>query len=434
MAGIRSAYRGRMRLVWLACLGFGGLLAAAPQDPELNVNSRYVVETVIVAGDGWSTDLASEPNEKISVGLRRQILALIGTKLNPNLLDDLAARLRKEFQARAVSHRLKRGDQPDSVRVVFEIKVPPTRFDVSVPKFLYNAKQGWSGAVEGTGTIERNSFTLGLVSDQDELVERYTGLRARYENTRLGTDRVRLRFQFEDYHDQWNGATRNQLLLGGAPADLTSGVYRTRQNFEPVVSFVIAKPLTLSVGTSFERFEDQFPAANTEAANALLATLRYQWQLEDSDTRQDVDAGYSLHAATRILKSDFVYLRQQWTLHYTLRRGKHTVTDGVQFGFLSGHAPLFERYVAGDSTQLRGWNKYEIDPLGGNRIVTNSVDYRYGILDLFYDTGAVWDSGQPSIARHSVGAGFRQGPFFLAVAFPVREHRPDPIFMVGMNY
>jgi len=46
----------------------------------------------------------------------------------------------------------------------------------------------------------------------------------------------------------------------------------------------------------------------------------------------------------------------------------------------------------------------------------------------------VWDSGQPSIARHSVGAGFRQGPFFLAVAFPVREHRPDPIFMVGMNY
>ena len=71
MAGIRSAYRGRMRLVWLACLGFGGLLAAAPQDPELNVNSRYVVETVIVAGDGWSTDLASEPNEKISVGLRR---------------------------------------------------------------------------------------------------------------------------------------------------------------------------------------------------------------------------------------------------------------------------------------------------------------------------------------------------------------------------
>jgi hypothetical protein len=63
-----------MKFAWLACLLSGGLLFAAPPDPEANVNSRYTVESVIVAGDGWSTNLVSETNRKISPGLRQQIL------------------------------------------------------------------------------------------------------------------------------------------------------------------------------------------------------------------------------------------------------------------------------------------------------------------------------------------------------------------------
>ena len=45
---------------------------------------------------------------------------------------------------------------------------------------------------------------------------------------------------------------------------------------------------------------------------------------------------------------------------------------------------------------LRGWNKYDLDPLGGSRVVYNSLDYRYGMFDVFYDTGAIWDPGQDS--------------------------------------
>jgi outer membrane protein assembly factor BamA len=83
---------------------------------------------------------------------------------------------------------------------------------------------------------------------------------------------------------------------------------------------------------------------------------------------------------------------------------------------------------------LRGWNKYEIDPLGGNRMLHNSVEYRYGAFQVFYDSGAIWDPGQAVVARNSIGLGMRQGPFFVAMAFPLREGRVDPIFMVGMNY
>src|SRR5579859_2101441 len=166
-----------MRFAPLACLVVGSLLtptlfATGTEDPEANVNSRYTVETVIVRGDGWSTNLASDHDEKISSGLRAEITALIGTKLNASLLDELSSRLRKEFQARAVTHRVQRGDAPESVRVVFQIVQRPARFDVSVPKFLYASKQGWSGAVEGTATIRHNAVTFGLASDGDELVER----------------------------------------------------------------------------------------------------------------------------------------------------------------------------------------------------------------------------------------------------------------------
>jgi hypothetical protein len=362
-------------------------------------------------------------------------MALIGDKLNPATLDEIAKRLRREFDARAVTHRVLRGASPEYVRVVFELEYKPTRFDVSVPKFLYQGKQGWSGAIEGTATIHQNGFTFGLVSDGDELAERYAGLLARYENAHLGTERLRLRFEFESYHTQWNSATISQLVPATAadPAQ-TSGLYRTRQNFEPTLTIVLARPLTLTVGAGFQRFQVQYPAAHTETSNAVISALRYHRRLETAANQHELEAGYRLRAATKVLSSDFVFARHGWEFRYALSRGRHVLIDHVTAGLISGRAPLFERYFLGNSSTLRGWNKYDLDPLGGNRMVHNSVEYRYGWFQIFYDTGAIWDNGQPAGAKHSAGVGLRQGAFSLAVAFPIREGRAEPIFMVGMNY
>ena len=49
-----------MKFAWLGCFLFGSLLVAGTQDSETNVNTRYTVESVIVSGDGWSTNLASD--------------------------------------------------------------------------------------------------------------------------------------------------------------------------------------------------------------------------------------------------------------------------------------------------------------------------------------------------------------------------------------
>jgi outer membrane protein assembly factor BamA len=422
-----------MKYAWLGCLLVGGLLTAGTQDSEFNVNSRYTVEAVVVTGEGWTSNITADHDQdaKLSSGLRKEIRSLIGEKLNPTVLDDLAKRLRKEFHARTVQHRVLRGTSPDYVQVVFNVQLRPTRFDVSVPKFLYDSQQGWTGAIEGTASFKHHGLTAGIVSDGDELAERYAGFLARYENTRLGSDRVRLRFQFESYHEQWNG---NTLAEAPISQNVTSDVYRSRQNFEPQVTFALAKPLSLTVGTSFQQMENQYPAAHTEAANALITTLRYHRRLEGSDNQQDLDAGYNLRAATRLLGSDYLYARHRWELRYMLTHGKSVVIDNMTGGLIAGRAPLFERFILGNSTTLRGWNKYELDPIGGNRMVHNSVEYRYGVFQIFYDTGAVWDRTESAVLRHSVGLGLRQGQFSLAVAFPVRDGHIDPIFMVGMNY
>jgi hypothetical protein len=48
--------------------------------------------------------------------------------------------------------------------------------------------------------------------------------------------------------------------------------------------------------------------------------------------------------------------------------------------------------------------------------------------------GAIWNSGEAVVARKSVGIGVREGPFSVAVAFPLKEGRIDPVLMVSMNY
>jgi len=414
-----------MKFVWLSALLVGSLMAAGNEDAEANVNTRYTVETVSVSGEGWSTAPAVDRDPKLISGLRKEIASLIGEKLNPARLDDLAKRLRKELRARSVEHHVLRGKSPEYVEVVFSVEVPPNRFDVSVPKFLYQAKQGWSGAVEGTATVHNNGFTAGLVSDGDEIVERFTGVVARYESQPALDSRARLNFEFASYHELWNGAT-----VASAGADR---LYRTRQEFQPVLSVRVARPLELSFGASFESLGQQTPGASPLAANSLVAGARYSRQFEGASDLA-VEAAYDLRAGTRGIASDFAYTRHRWELRYRLSHGKHELVDDSWGGVILGTAPLFDRFVLGNSTSLRGWNKFDLDPLGGNRVVHNTVEYHYGVFQIFCDSGAIWNGGQPAVARGSVGVGLRQGVFSVAMAFPLREGRMDPVFMVGMNY
>jgi hypothetical protein len=407
-----------------------GAIASAQITPVVNVNSRYVVQSIEVSG---------HDEFNLSRILHEEIQNLIGENFDQSALDELSGRIKKELHAKSVSYRISRGDQPEYVKVNFEITRRSIELNVTVPKFLYHSKQGWTGVVEGVATSGPNSITFRLLSDDDELVERETGILARFERKRVGSDRVGLSFQFEGYHQGWSRSTllaEDQRLNGAAPApgDVL-GVYRNRQNLQPLVTIQLAKPLTLEAGVSFERFQDQFPAARTESTNAVVNTLRYHRLLEGSDAlKQVLDAGYSLRAATRILGGDFAYARHHWNVGYTFTRDHNTVLISFVGGFIIGQAPLFERYVLGNSSTLRGWNKYDIDPLGGSRVAHGSVEYRYRYFQIFYDAGAVWDRGEAATPHSSAGVGLRKDGFSVAVAFPIKDGRVEPVLIAGMNF
>lgn len=402
-----------------ACL-WGGNQESFLQPVEFNVNSQYTVESV---------ELPREVQSGISRGLRQDLERLIGQKFNPIALNDVARRVRDELNVSTVVPRLLRGTAPDQVKVVLD--VAGKRVDFSVPRFLYTSSQGLNGAVDGTIIAGDNRFTGGLISNGDDLVERYSGIRLRYEDRKLVWDRVRLRFEFDSYRDQWNSSTVKAI----AQDDSVPGLYRSRQNFEPLITIALANPLTVSFGAGFQRFQPDSPGAHTESANAAIAGLRYDRHFEGGLAEdQEIDAEYSLRAATRALDSDFGYTRHRWELRYTIISGRQSLSDEAVAGLIVGNAPLFERFEVGTSSMLRGWNRWELDPLGGSRVVHNSVDYRYGLFEAFYDAGAIWDSGEDVVVRHSLGVGIRKNAFQVAMAFPVKGGRVSPMLIVGMNY
>ncbi len=392
---------------------------------DLNVNSKYTVESVQVSG---------QKNWRISAALRKEVDKMVGSKLDYPALNRLAERIKKELHVPAVAINVAKGTVVDHVVVDFEVpKEREQPLEVNVAKFLYDSKLGWNAEGAGSTNFKGNTVTFGMISDNDSMIERFAGIKAKYERKHLGTDRLRLRFEFDSFHDQWNQAT---LVATSDEA----GIYRSRQVFTPEATLVIAAPLELDFGTSFSRFRPEQPGANTESSNAVVSTLRYhqRWgsaglTKNDADD-QELNASYSMRAGIRAFETDADFTRQMGQARYRFRHDHNTLEVGFVAGAINGDAPLFEKFVAGNATILRGWNKFELDPLGGSHIVTGSIDYGFHWLQVFYDTGAIWDTPQQRQQKQSVGAGFKADGFQLAVAFPVRSGRVEPVFYAGLNF
>ena len=399
---------------------------------DLNVNSRYTIESISFTG---------ERHYRLSTSAIQEMQRLIGSKLSTDAVMRLAGRIRNELRAHDVTFKVARGGAPEHVKVLLAVEKGGDNVDFSIPRFAYNSNQGWTAVGEATATIGANAITVGALTDGDTLAERFSGVKLKYNRLSLASDRVGLGFEFDAFHEQYDHATLT-ALDSGTNSSLGAGAYRSRFNFEPSATFVLAQPLTLTVGLSFEKLEPQLSAARSDSANAVINTLRYHRRWEASDaTNQELDAGYSLRAATKMLGTDLAYTRHAVNVRYDYRHDHQSVEVALVAGMISGQAPLFERFVLGNSSTLRGWNKYDIDPLGGNRAVHGSVTYGYHIMRVFYDAGAVWDSGTSPQPRHSVGIGvssglglFQKGAFLLAVAFPIRQGHADPVFIAGMNF
>jgi Omp85 superfamily domain len=400
----------------------GVALARVPQ-AETNVNSRYPVESVSIAGVSES---------KVSRVLADDMQKLVGNKYDPDAVDELARRLRKELHGHTVTVRVKRGEQSEHVKVVFDVeRVRERSFEASPPLFLYTTKDSFSGALVPDFETHHNYFSLGLVSSADELLERNSGVLLRYEHRKVGTDLLQVGLEYDYFHPSFQPETEAALAL----APEVPGIYRIREVFSPSISLLPIPDIKVTFGASLQTLQMQYPALHDQASNAYTFTVQFRRE-EGSrhGLRHSISADYSLRDATSSLESDFRYTRQFVAADYTLSTGRQSFEFHFQGGHTSGQPPLYERFSIGNATTLRGWDKFDVAPIGGTRLVYGSVEYRYRPLQLFYDFGTVWDPGQPVELKHSVGFGFRwRNGFFISLGVPLRFHSVTPVFMFGLR-
>jgi len=398
---------------------------------DRNVNSRYTVEDVEL--QGVSESLVSDET-------RRQMKDLVGSRMDDDRAENILRRLSRELRpSRVVTKRVVRGADRKYVRIIFDVeRAPYLNFTKLGNYFVGHSKQSVSLGVEVPIQKRNNRFTFGIVNDGDQLIERFSGYRLSFENIKAGTEHLGFRIEFHSYKDQWKEAT--QIALAASPQ--VPGIYRKRTGVEPTLTFAFDPRLHISIGASVDEMQFQYPAIHYQNANAGIAAVTFETDWEDSGSNDhNLSANYLARAATRNLDSDFIYTRHYGELSYKFTTRNNQFVATAMAGAINGTAPLFERFLLGNTSTLRGWNKYDLAPIGGDRLTYGSLEYRYSVFQLFYDAGSVWDKGNSHETSHAVGFGLHSrdddSQWFFTFGVPIRSGRIQPlkpVFMLGGRF
>jgi hypothetical protein len=400
------------------------------QGRDTNINSKYIVDTVEVRG---------VPDRDISPDLRQDLQTLAGKALDSEAADRLDQRLRSEFPQHDVSRRTSRAREQGHVTLVYVLSKAEwarwLRFEAIDGNALYHSDQGW-GAVLPLSFVSKDVLVMPVFAwdTADDLVEEYSGFGVRVESRRLGTDRLGFFFEWSTHDPKW----REPTLLALALNPQLPGAYGDRMSVTPLLKFAFLPQLSVAGGvgiTQLEPFADDLDL-RSQMANVAIGSIRYRQQWGGSSKRPAREAGatFTLRKGTTALESDFSYDRYLAEADYAHRFGKQRLIVSGMGGRITGSAPLFERFTLGDSRTLRGWNKYDINPAGGDRMFHTSVEYHVHDVLLFLDAGSVWNTGTEKRVRFSTGAGFSPGPLFMTLGFPLNTDEFRAIFTIGFRF
>src|SRR5437667_1242457 len=411
--------------------------------PGTNINERYAVAAVELEGVSRSL---------ISDALYDEMQRMVGQRLDHRQAELLRQRIESELGVRyTVVRKVRRSTTPRQLQITYEVSRNPLLPFRNPRTFAaYHSKEGFSFAFDVAPHLDHQrtqKLFVGAANGGDSLSERFAGFRIGYEDVKLATDRLGLRFDYATYHTQWNVHTFNaaQESVSGP------GLYRRRRSLEASLAFAIDAYFYVTTGITANELEMQSPTVHFEPVRAGKASLRYRRVFGDGDDKQGLAGGYEVRTGTRALDSNFVYTRHSWDAEYMFRHEKHVIATTFVAGRITGNAPLFERFSLGDVETLRGWNKYEIAPLGGSREAYGSLEYHFDHLLAFYDVGSIWDPGVSVKIKPSIGLGvgstvkgtwdtgkeqspFTLGDFSLILAVPFAEGKLQPTVMVMARF
>jgi hypothetical protein len=405
------------------------LVARISDEPDLaeNINTRYTVEGVEIRGIDES---------KISRSLRDRVHALVGRRLDHDEAEELRDLLEDEHPGYSVDRSISRGTERGRINVVFEfneregtrwIPFAPTR-----SKFVYHSEQGWTGGLDIPMGGRNHRVTAGFAfSNNDDLVEEYSGIHVAFESRKLATDRLGARVEIARFNNTW----REPTLFALAADPAIPEPYRTRLTVEPLVTFAPTPYVRVTGGVSLSELESLMHAPDSHNANAVVTRVDYdQRWYQTRNVMQRVEASYELRTSAEALESDLSYRRHLGKVRYRYSHRHNTVIADVAFGGITGNAPLFERFTLGDSSTLRGWNKFDIAPAGGDRLFNSSLEYRYHAIGAFLDAGSVWNHNGEMRFRLSSGFGVQHDNVFVTLAFPLNADDLNVTFTMGVRF
>jgi hypothetical protein len=397
------------------------------QDRESNVNERYPVERVEIRG---------EDADEISQELRDALRALEGRPLDSEEADRLETRIEEELPDHEVSRKVIRGSEPGQISVVFEVNLTESGrwipFERPSAKFVYHSKHGWGGYFGlPFGNRAFRLTPILAINNADDLIEQYSGFGVKLETRDLGTRRLGASLEWSAYEQDWEPETLTAVGLNPRIPQ----AYESRSTITPQLTFALSPRFRISGGVSISELDPLSGVPDSQMANAAVFSVGFaqRWK-DDSHSSHRVEALASLRKGTDTLESDLEYTRYFGQASYRARWDRHRLVLSGMGGDISGDAPLFERFSLGDSQTLRGWNKYDVAPAGGDRMVHGTFEYRYAGFALFLDTGAVWDRGLDPRVRVSAGAGFHEDNFFMTLGFPLNTGGVRAIFSMGIRY
>jgi hypothetical protein len=396
------------------------------QDRKANINARYLIERVEIRG---------VPETDLSAELRLEMQGLVGTPLGSGAVEQVEGKLRDALPDHEVRRRVVRGSRSGEIRLLFEVnKAESARwlhFEPLRSNVLYHSDHGWGAFLDfPIGGRDFRVAPIFAIDNGDDLIEEYSGFGLRFESRRLGTDRLGASFEWSTFDQTWRSATLAALEQNPR----IPGAYDDRSTVTPLVTFAVTRQLRVSGGVSITELEPLSGVPESQMANAAIVSVGYDDRWEHADASHDLGAVFTVRAASETLESDFGYTRYFGQAAYRYRWARHTVLVSGMAGGIGGDAPLFERFSLGDSRTLRGWDKYDIAPAGGDRMFHTSVEYRYRGLALFLDSGSVWDAGIDPRVRVAAGIGFHSDPFFMTVGFPLNTDEVRAVFTTGVRF
>jgi hypothetical protein len=396
------------------------------QDRRGDANARYLIERVEIRGIDDS-DVAAD--------LQTEVQTLVGTPLGSEEVDKVEAKVRTAFSDYDVSRRVRRGRRSGEIRLLFVLEQKESarwlRFTPLKANLLYHSDQGWGAFTDfPIGGRDFRVTPIIAIDHGDELIEEYSGFGVRVESRKLGTERLGASFEWTAFDQDWREATLAALVAN----PFVPGAYDDRTTVTPLVNFAVTRQLSVGGGVAITEIEPLSGLPASQMANAYIGQVRFDPQWEQGAADHVVEAQFTVRSASDTLESDFSYTRYVGQAEYAYRRSKHTVLATGLVGGIDGTAPLFERFSLGDSRTLRGWNKYDIAPAGGDRVFHTSLEYRYSGLALFLDSGTVWDTGVDKRVRVAAGLGFHTDPFFMTLGFPLNTDDVRAVFTAGVRF